>query len=47
MSFDELGLSEKILQAVKDAGFAEPTEIQAQAIPPAIEGRDVLGLAQT
>ena len=47
MSFEKLGLSDRILQAVKDAGFAEPTEIQAQAIPPAIEGKDVLGLAQT
>ncbi|HHN66639.1 MAG TPA: DEAD/DEAH box helicase [Thermopetrobacter sp.] len=47
MSFENLGLSDRILQAVKDAGFAEPTEIQAQAIPPAIEGKDVLGLAQT
>jgi superfamily II DNA/RNA helicase len=47
MSFDTLGLSEKVLSAVKDAGFTEPTKIQAEAIPPAIERKDVLGLAQT
>jgi superfamily II DNA/RNA helicase len=47
MSFDNLGLSPKVLDAVIAAGFTEPTPIQEQAIPPAIEGRDVLGLAQT
>ncbi|WP_342642611.1 DEAD/DEAH box helicase [Rhodoligotrophos ferricapiens] len=47
MSFDDLGLSPRVLDAVKEAGFTEPTAIQAQAIPPALEGRDVLGLAQT
>ena len=47
MSFDTLGLSEKVLTAVKDAGFTEPTKIQAEAIPPALERKDVLGLAQT
>jgi superfamily II DNA/RNA helicase len=47
MTFEELGLSEKVLKAVADAGYKEPTEIQKQAIPPALEGRDVLGLAQT
>ncbi len=47
MSFDNLGLSPKVLEAVNAAGFSEPTPIQEQAIPPAIEGRDVLGLAQT
>ncbi|MGI9374379.1 MAG: DEAD/DEAH box helicase [Hyphomicrobiales bacterium] len=47
MSFDNLGLSPKVLEAVTAAGFTEPTPIQEQAIPPAIEGRDVLGLAQT
>lgn len=47
MSFDKLGLSPKVLDAVKAAGFTEPTPIQEEAIPPAIEGRDVLGLAQT
>src|SRR5262245_46467271 len=47
MNFDQLGLSPKVLQAVKAAGFITPTPIQAQAIPPALERRDVLGLAQT
>jgi superfamily II DNA/RNA helicase len=46
-SFDTLGLSEKVLSAVKAAGFNEPTKIQAEAIPPALERKDVLGLAQT
>ena len=47
MTFDELGLSDKVRDAVKAAGFETPTPIQAQAIPPALERRDVLGLAQT
>ncbi|WP_137390509.1 DEAD/DEAH box helicase [Rhodoligotrophos defluvii] len=47
MSFDDLGLSPRVLDAVKAAGYSEPTPIQAQAIPPALAHRDVLGLAQT
>ncbi|NNF81071.1 MAG: DEAD/DEAH box helicase [Rhizobiales bacterium] len=47
MSFDTLGLSPKVLDAITAAGFTAPTPIQAQGIPPALEGRDVLGLAQT
>jgi superfamily II DNA/RNA helicase len=47
MMFDQLGLSEKALDAVKAAGFTTPTPIQQGAIPPALERRDVLGLAQT
>jgi superfamily II DNA/RNA helicase len=47
MMFDQLGLSEKALDAVKAAGFSTPTPIQTGAIPPALERRDVLGLAQT
>ncbi len=47
MKFDELGLSEKVLAAVQAAGYANPTPIQAQAIPPALQGRDILGIAQT
>src|SRR5262249_30987403 len=46
MSFRELGLPQPILQALDDAGYVTPTEIQAQAIPPALEGRDVLGRAK-
>jgi len=47
MSFTELGLSEDLLRAVSDAGYSEPTPIQAQAIPIVLMGRDVLGCAQT
>jgi len=47
MSFRELGLSEKVLQAVDASGYADPTPIQAQAIPHALNGRDILGIAQT
>jgi ATP-dependent RNA helicase RhlE len=46
-SFAELGLTGPILQAVQDAGYAEPTPIQRQAIPLILKGRDVMGLAQT
>ncbi len=47
MSFDDLGLEPKLLKAVLAAGYENPTPIQEQAIPPALEGRDVLGIAQT
>jgi len=47
MKFNELGLSEKVLAAVEASGYTEPTPIQAQAIPPALQGRDILGIAQT
>jgi superfamily II DNA/RNA helicase len=47
MSFKETGLSEKVLAAVEAAGYTNPTPIQAQAIPHALQGRDVLGIAQT
>jgi len=47
MRFDELGLSEKVLNAVKASGYETPTPIQEQAIPYALQGRDVLGIAQT
>ncbi|WP_421708916.1 DEAD/DEAH box helicase [Algihabitans sp.] len=46
-AFDTLGLAEPLLRAVKQAGFTEATPIQAQAIPSALEGRDMLGIAQT
>jgi len=46
-SFSDLGLSPKVLRAVSDTGYETPTPIQAGAIPPALEGRDVLGIAQT
>ncbi|WP_336489681.1 DEAD/DEAH box helicase [Methylobacterium nigriterrae] len=47
MSFADLGLSDKVLQAVTAAGYTEPTPIQAQAIPHVLARRDVLGIAQT
>ncbi len=47
MSFDTLGLSDKVVQAVKAAGYTTPTPIQAEAIPHVLARRDVLGLAQT
>ncbi len=47
MSFAELGLSEKVLTAVTNAGYTTPTPIQAQAIPHVLARRDVLGIAQT
>ncbi|MGE3066217.1 MAG: DEAD/DEAH box helicase [Hyphomicrobiaceae bacterium] len=46
-TFAELGLSPKVLAAVEAAGYASPTPIQQQAIPVAVTGRDVLGIAQT
>jgi ATP-dependent RNA helicase RhlE len=46
-SFSSLGLSPQLLQAVEDAGYTTPTPIQAQAIPLALKGRDLIGLAQT
>ena len=47
MSFSHLGLSPKVLSAVESAGFETPTPIQVKAIPAAVAGRDVLGIAQT
>ena len=47
MKFDELGLSEKVLNAVQASGYDTPTPIQEQAIPYALQGRDILGIAQT
>ncbi|MGO9134261.1 MAG: DEAD/DEAH box helicase [Methylovirgula sp.] len=47
MTFKDLGLSEKVLQAVEASGYTTPTPIQAQAIPQALIGRDILGIAQT
>ena len=47
MTFQDTGLSEKVLAAVQAAGYTTPTPIQAQSIPHALAGRDVLGIAQT
>ena len=46
-TFAELGLSPKVLAAVEGAGYTTPTPIQAAAIPVAVTGQDVLGIAQT
>jgi superfamily II DNA/RNA helicase len=46
-SFSDLGLSPEVVKAVTDAGYDTPTPIQEQAIPIALAGRDVLGIAQT
>jgi superfamily II DNA/RNA helicase len=47
MNFSDLGLSPKVLDAVTAAGYTVPTAIQAEAIPHALQRKDVLGLAQT
>ncbi len=47
MSFQVLGLEAKILRAVQEAGYTEPTPIQTAAIPPIIAGHDLIGIAQT
>ena len=47
MSFRILGLDARILQAVQEAGYTEPTPIQAAAVPPIIAGHDLIGIAQT
>src|SRR3954469_19628240 len=47
MAFTSFGLHPDLLRGVKELGFTRPTPIQAEAIPPAIEGRDVLACAMT
>jgi ATP-dependent RNA helicase DeaD len=46
-AFADLGLSEPVLRALHDVGYDAPSPIQEQAIPPLMEGRDVIGQAQT
>ena len=46
-TFDQLGLTPSLLRAVVEAGYQHPTPIQADAIPPALAGRDIVGCAQT
>ena len=46
-TFAELGLSAETLEALHDVGYEQPSPIQEQAIPPMLEGRDVIGQAQT
>ncbi len=47
MTFSDLNLDPKVLKAIAETGYTEPTPIQAEGIPPALEGKDVLGIAQT
>ncbi|WP_267434375.1 DEAD/DEAH box helicase [Sphingomonas sp. GM_Shp_1] len=47
MSFADLGLSDELLKTVNDAGYTEPTPIQASAIPSVLMMRDIIGIAQT
>lgn len=47
MDFDMLGLAPRLVTKLKEQGITEPTPIQSQAIPHAMNGRDVMGLAQT
>src|SRR6202789_329140 len=47
MPFSSLGLDAKILTAVQEAGYTEPTPIQTAAIPPILAGHDLIGIAQT
>ena len=47
MPFTQLKLNPALIKAIKDLGFARPTQIQAEAIPPALEGRDLMACAQT
>ena len=47
IKFKDLDLDPKILKAIEDVGYETPTPIQAEAIPHALQGRDVLGIAQT
>ena len=47
MRFEDLGLAEPLLRAIADAGYTTPTPIQAQGIPPLLEGKDLKGTAQT
>jgi superfamily II DNA/RNA helicase len=47
MTFETLGLHEALLRAVKDSGYETATEIQAQAIPAALKGSDLMGSSRT
>ena len=47
MYFDELPLDDRLLDALYEMRFDECTPIQEQAIPPLLEGRDLVGIAQT
>ncbi|MEC9073100.1 MAG: DEAD/DEAH box helicase, partial [Myxococcota bacterium] len=46
-SFEALGLPPSLLKAIQEVGYEAPSPIQAAAIPPLLEGRDIIGQAQT
>src|SRR5699024_12371611 len=46
-NFADLGLTDELVERTAALGYEEPTEIQLQAIPPLLQGRDVVGVAQT
>lgn len=47
LKFEDLALNENVLKAIKDMGFEEPSQIQAESIPVALSGLDIIGQAQT
>ena len=47
MPFRSLGLDDRLIKSIKEAGYTEPTPIQSAAIPEVLAGRDVIGIAQT
>lgn len=47
MTFEDLKLTRQFLNAIEDAGYSEPTEIQMKGIPPIMAGQDIIGIAQT
>ncbi len=47
MTFTDLALTPPLLQAIQEVGYTQPSPIQEQAIPPVLEGRDLIGCAQT
>ncbi len=47
VAFEQLGLKDKVLRGIKEAGFSTPSPIQEKAIPPILERRDVIAQAQT
>ena len=46
LTFNDLGLKETLVKAIDDLGFTTPSQIQAEAIPVALEGNDIIGQAQ-
>ena len=47
MSFSKLGLTDQLVQGILATGYTAPTEIQSRAIPLAVQGKDIIGCAQT